>query len=134
MSRRTRRFAVRSLLPAVIASAALLAAPGLASADVTTDMNNWNLNGTASPYGSNFTVSGTTSNPIQFRWLDSTPLQTKVYATSCSSGTLVGVERFYAAGDTGYQTLHTASAGYCFRLWGVAYGGTMTVYDGRVSR
>jgi hypothetical protein len=134
MPRRMRHFAVRSLLLLTAVTAMGGAMTEAASADVTTDMNDWFVDTSYDPYASQFTISSGGPHAVQFRWLDSPNKETNIYATSCGDNTAVSSVHLYPVGNTSYQTLFNGNTGYCFRIWGATGSGSMSDHDGRVSR
>lgn len=134
MHRSMRHLAVRTSLLALSVLALGAMAASTASAEVYSNMDNWYVDTSFDPYGTNFTVSSGGPNPVQFRWLDSPSKATTIYATHCADGTLIGLSRSYAVGSVDYQTLFTGSSGTCFRLWGATASGSMSDHDGRVLR
>jgi hypothetical protein len=134
MSRCLRHCAARTLLLATTLVAFGGGFATIASADVTTDMNNWFVDTSYDPYGSQFTISSGGPHTAQFRWLDSPNQATNIFASQCSDNNALSSTLFYGVGDTSYQSLFTAGTGTCFRLWGATTSGSMTNHDGRVSR
>ena len=136
MHRRVRARAwLRSALLAATAGGLFMIAPALAG---TTDVNDFNLTTTTSRYGGNpgtqFHVS-TGGAAIQYRWLDSPSRSMVISANDCFDFSVLGSSSSYGAGDTGYHTLWAnGPSAYCFVLQGRTQSGSMSLYDGRVSR
>lgn len=132
MDRRTLRAAL--LCAAVCCAAAL---PATADAQVTTDLNNWNLTETVSAWGggTQFHISSSSDGWAAYRWLDSPSKTTVISANGCTDLTLLGISAI-GPGDTNYRNLFWATPGACFLLRGrTAIGwGSMVNYDGRIKR
>lgn len=131
MDRRTLR---ASLCAAVCCAAAI---PATASAQVTTDLTDWNLTETASSWGggTQFHISSSGDGSVAYRWLDSPNKTTVISGNSCGDLTLYGTDTI-GVGDTNYHTLFSGGAGLCFILRGrtSSGSGSMVNHDGRVSR
>jgi hypothetical protein len=129
MDRRT----LRALLCAATCSALL---PAAADAQVTTDLNNWNLTESVSAWGggTQFHISSGGSTAA-FRWLDTPNKTTVISANTCQDVQLIGSTTI-GVNDTTYHGLFSASPGACFILRGrTAIGsGSMVNHDGRISR
>lgn len=121
----------RACMVGVVVAGALVAAPA-ANANVTSDVNDFNLTESLS-YRASYTT--TSSSGVQYRWLDSPSKTTYVYSANCATNGIYGGAG-YGAGNTSYQTIGSLPSGWCFNLLGqtAAGSGSMFYYDGRVSR
>jgi hypothetical protein len=131
MDRRT----VRATLCAAVCCVAAL--PATASAQVTTDLNDWNLTETASSWGggTQFHISSGSDGIAAYRWLDSPNKTTVISGNSCGDLTLYGTDTI-GIGDTNYHNLFSGGAGLCFILRGrtSSGSGSMVNHDGRIKR
>jgi len=135
MDRSSRRAGGRLRAMALTVVLAGLLAPATATAQVTTDLVDWNLTETTATWGSNFHISTTGDGTAQYRWLDTPAKATVISGNACSDLSLYGSQS-YAVNDTSYRTLFTGYAGLCFALRGrtTAGSGSMVNHDGRVKR
>lgn len=120
-----------------VTALALLAAP-TASANVWTNVNDFNLTESPAYYPGSWNASAGTSG-IEYRWLDVPVKETHIRAHSCATGAaLWPSETKFPAGSSGttYRPVGYQYPGGCFKLRGrTATGsGSMNLYDGRVSR
>jgi hypothetical protein len=127
----------RRILRAVLCAAACWAAlPATAGAQVTSDLNDWNLTDSVSTWGNGtqFHIS-TGGSTAAYRWLDSPSKTTVISANTCSDYALINSATI-GVGDTNYHNLFSASPGACFVLRGRTAAGTgsMVNHDGRISR
>jgi hypothetical protein len=137
MHRRLRASArLRPALLAAMFGGLFLIAPALAG---TTDVNDFNLTETTSTYGggqgTQYHVS-TAGADVMYRWLDSPVKSTVISVNTCGDMNMFG-SASYGVGDTAYNTLWDNATGTtCFVLRGrtQAGQGSMSLYDGRVSR
>ncbi len=109
---------------------ALLAAPPAHAA--TNEIIDFNLTESFSTYGWYTTTS---SSGIQYRWLDSPAKSTNIITATCATNAQLGGAN-YSVGQTNYQLVGSAGSGVCFALRGrtLPGQGTMSLYDGRLSR
>ena len=113
---------------------ALAAVP--ASAQVTTDINNWALGPSTTTYGNGtqFHISQSGGGPVDYRWLDSDMTKTTVISVNaCVDYALYGKSTF-DGGDTSYHRLLNAGPGLCFVFRGRTNAGTTIPHDGRLRR
>lgn len=135
MDRSSRRAGGRLRAMALVAVLAGAMTPAAATAQVTTDLTDWNLTETTSTWGSSFHISSSGGGAVQFRWLDTPAKATVISANACPDLALYGAQS-YAINDTSYKTLFTGFSGLCFALRGrtTAGSGSMVNHDGRVKR
>jgi len=135
MDRSSRRAGGRLRAMALVVVLAGLAAPTAATAQITTDLTDWNLTESTSTWGSAFHISSSGDGTAQYRWLDSPSKTTVISGNACPDLALYGAQTF-GAGDTSYKTLFSGHAGLCFALRGrtAAGSGSMVNHDGRVKR
>jgi opacity protein-like surface antigen len=135
MDRRSLRASVRAMLVAAVCSVAAL--PATASAQVTTDLNDWNLTESVSTWGggTQFHISSGSDGWDAFRWLDSPSKTTVISANSCGDYSVLGSATI-GVNDTAYKNLFWGVAGTCFVMRGrtAAGSGSMLNHDGRVKR
>jgi len=119
------------------AACAVLALPAAAPAQVTTDLNNWNLTETPNWWGggTQFHISSSGDGTASYRWLDSPNKTTVIAAHRCTDVSLINSVAI-SVNNTSYHHLFSAWAGVCFMLRGrTAIGsGSMVNHDGRVRR
>ncbi|MBO9534115.1 MAG: hypothetical protein J7513_14180 [Solirubrobacteraceae bacterium] len=115
-----------------LAGAALLAVPATASANVYTDIPDFNISETPVTYSS---YLATSSSGVQYRWVDSPWKGNAVQTASCYSNSQYGAA-YYPPGTTIYQGIGTVPNGACFNLrgWTATGQGSMSFYDGRLFR
>jgi hypothetical protein len=133
MDRRTRRAFARAALCASLGLAGAL--PASAGAQVTTDLDNWNLTESTSTWPTEFHISSSGDGWAAFRWLDSPNKTTVISANSCADLSNFGQDSI-GAGDTNYHNLFHGGSGQCFLLRGrtASGSGSMVNHDGRVRR
>ena len=137
MHRRLRASArLRPALLAALFGGLFIIAPALAG---TTDVNDFNLTEATSRYGgtpgTQYHVS-TGGADVLYRWLDSPIKSTVISANNCGDYAMFG-QASYGVSDTAYRTIWANGiSGWCFVLQGrtQAGQGSMSLYDGRVSR
>jgi hypothetical protein len=124
-----------ALLAALAASAAGGASAG---ANVTTDLNDFNLTETVSTYGggTQYHIATGSDGWVDYRWLDSPSKITVISGNSCVDWSVYGSAMTISAGNTSYRTLFGGYVGQCFYIRGrTASGqGSMSLYDGRIRR
>lgn len=123
--------AARLRLP-VATLVATLALITPATAQVTTDLNDWNLTTSAVVHPSSFHISSGWAW-VEYRWLDAPNVGTVISSLRCSDLAGLGGAA-YGVGDTTYRLLSSGSSGDCFRLHGRTTSGSLTNHDGRVRR
>ncbi len=104
---------------ALSATALTLAAAPAASANVWTDVNNFNLTETASFYPTSWNTSSNTTG-IEFRWLDTPSKATYIRAYSCATGApLASSDTYFPAGSSGttYRTVGSQSPALLQVAW-----------------
>ena len=136
MDRRTHRACLRATL--CTAACLLAAAPATAQAQVTNDLNDWNLTESTSTWGggTQFTISVSGDGWAAYRWLDSPNKTTVISANTCTDGALRGSAATIGVNNTSYHNLFPGLPGSCFILRGrTAIGsGSMVNHDGRIKR
>lgn len=128
----------RRLRIALSVTALTLTAAPAASANVWTNVDNFNLTESYSTYPGSWNASSSTSG-INYRWLDVPVKATYIRAYSCATGSaLASSDAYFPSGSSGttYRSVGYQYPGGCFQLRGrTATGsGSMNLYDGRVSR
>lgn len=133
MDRRIIRAFLRVGLP--LSMCCVLALPAAANAQVTNDLNNWNLTESRSQWPSDFHISSSGDGWASYRWIDSPNKTTVISANSCHDLAGFG-QASIGAGNTSYHYLFPGSPGHCFLLFGrTAIGsGSMVNHDGRIRR
>jgi hypothetical protein len=125
----------RTLRASLWAAGLALALPATASAQVTSDLNDWNLTESTSTWPSEFHISSSGDGWAAFRWIDSPNKTTVISANQCSDLSAYGQDTI-GAGDTSYHNLFRGSSGQCFLLRGrtASGSGSMVNHDGRIRR
>jgi hypothetical protein len=120
---------------ALAATVAGLLLPATATAQVPSDLTDWNLTETTSTWGTTYHVSTSGGGLVQYRWLDTPAKATVISGNACGDLALLGSATI-GVNDTSYKSLFTMYPDYCFRLRGrtTSGSGSMVNHDGRVLR